>query len=472
VTSGALAAVLLAATATDRVDPSEVRQPWGVVEGLTQFRGNTTHTFYGTGPMPSRPRVLWRFPKDEPMCSISKVGQTDKLWCGTGWTGQPVVYERADGVTEIIFGAFDKRIHFLDAASGRRLRADFPANDIFKGSVSLDPDGYPLLYAGARDNRLRVIALDRPRPRQLFALRSGDYRGIYDNDWDGNPSVVGGVLFEGGENGILFAVDLARGYDERGKVRVEPEVLATVPGWTRDLVRRAGDHKANIESSVAILGDRLYFTNSLGRVVGLDISRIREGVAPVVFDFWAGDDIDASIVIDETGMLYVAAELERDLPRAAEVRQLFKLDPTRPDDPVVWSVPAPAMPGDPKGGGLWSTPALGDGVIYATSQSGYLFVVDTTSGKVVWSEFIARKLWSSPALVDGKLLVASCGKRNLHLYDVREPRRPVSLWRMKLGKSACIDSTPAVWRGRIYIGTWEGFVYAVGDAPALAGVTP
>ena len=49
---------------------------------------------------------------------VAPVGGEDKVWCGGGWTGQPLVWERPDGVTEVIFGAYDKHIHFVDAATG------------------------------------------------------------------------------------------------------------------------------------------------------------------------------------------------------------------------------------------------------------------------------------------------------------------------------------------------------------------
>ena len=42
------------------------------VVGLTMFRGNSTRTYYGEGPVPSNPRVLWRFPTGRPMCAISR----------------------------------------------------------------------------------------------------------------------------------------------------------------------------------------------------------------------------------------------------------------------------------------------------------------------------------------------------------------------------------------------------------------
>jgi len=89
-------------------------------------------------------------------------------------------------------------------------------------------------------------------------------------------------------------------------------------------------------------------------VQGWDLSGFAEGRQPTrVFRFWAGDDVDASVVVDEEGMLYVGAEYERATARSREVGQVFKLDPSRPDDPLVWSV----HDRDTIPSGIWARPA-------------------------------------------------------------------------------------------------------------------
>ncbi len=151
------------------VPGSTVGQPWGSVEGLTTFRGNPTRTYYGTGPISDSPTVQWTYP-DNGMCSeATNFGETT-VWCGIGWTGQPLVWERPDGRTELIVGAFDNAIHFVDAETGEPLRSRFVTGGHVKGSESLDPDGYPLLYSGSRDHKLRIIALDREEPTELWSL--------------------------------------------------------------------------------------------------------------------------------------------------------------------------------------------------------------------------------------------------------------------------------------------------------------
>ena len=56
------------------VDPTSVGQPWGEeVRGLLTFRGNPTRTYYGEGPVPRNPRVVWSYP-GQSMCGNTQLG--------------------------------------------------------------------------------------------------------------------------------------------------------------------------------------------------------------------------------------------------------------------------------------------------------------------------------------------------------------------------------------------------------------
>jgi outer membrane protein assembly factor BamB len=442
------------------VPGATVFQPWGAVEGLTMFRGNPTRTFYGTGPVPDGVDVLWRFP-DQAMCSNSPIGGVDKIWCGTGWTGQPVVWERPDGITEVIFGAYDKYVHFLDAATGERTRPDFFAGDIIKGSVVLDPDGYPLLYVGSRDSRYKVVALDRESPVELWGLEASSVRGRWNNDWDSSAVIIDDMLLEGGENSWWFAVKLNRNWDETGQVTVEPDIVYQTPVWTDELVRAVGNQHS-VESSTTVHGDTAYFATGAGRVMGINISDVATSNDPVVFDFWMGDDVDATIVTDSAGMLYVAAEIDLNTTRGAEIGQLAKLDPSNPEDPLVWSLGIPGANG--VAGGIWATPALTGSVLYVLTNPGEVLAVDAENGDVLWRDDVGAHAWSSPVIVDETLVVAVDCETNsgFRAYDIADPRHPVVEWE-SLVTGGCIESTPAVWGGRLFVGSRDGYFYALGE---------
>lgn len=449
----------LPARQPDTVPYWTVGRPWGSVAGLTMFRGNPSRTFYGTGPLPSRPGEAWRHP-ESPMCSSSSVGGESSVWCGMGWTGQPVVYERDDGVTELIFGAYDRAVHFVDAETGAELRPPFTTGDIIKGSVTLDPDGFPLLYFGSRDNKLRILALDRETPEQIWALDADEVNGIWNNDWDGNPVIVDDILYEGGENGWFFAYELNREIDSGGLVRVSPRRLLALPGYDDELIALSG-RNVSIESSVAVFDQTVYFTNSGGRVVGIDVSDIRRGEARIVFDYYAGGDIDATPVLDDEGHLYVSIEHEPDemdvteRERNREVGQLVKLDPGSAGEPRVWGIDLVSGSGD---SGLWSTPALHAGMLYVNTHTGDLIAVDTRSGEIVWSEPVGFHSWSSPAVVDETLVVATC-TGEIRGYSLADPGAPARLWAVQASPS-CLEATPAIWKGAIYIGSRDGYIRA------------
>lgn len=440
------------------VDPMMVGRPWGdTVAGVLTFRGGPTRTYYGEGPVPTEPEVRWRFP-DGVMCSMSTADGVTKEWCGSGWTGQPSVFER-DGRTWVAFGAYDGRVHLLDADSGDRLLPDFPTGDIIKGSVTIDPDGFPLLYTGSRDNLFRVVALDRDRPTELWSLSADAVSPtLWNNDWDGSALVVDDYLFEGGENSQLHVVKLNRTYGPDGMVRVDPELAFNAPGWDDELLAAVGDNEVSIEGSVAISGDTLYFANSGGLVQGWDIAGLAEGVEPTrSFRFWTGDDTDATVVVDEEGMLYVASEYERETARSRDVGQIMKLDPTRPADPVVWAVPDR----DTTPGGVWATPALYRDLVVVATNAGEVLGLDRATGELRWTIDLPGPTWQSPVIVDDVLIQGDCDGV-LHGYDVSDTDvRPPELWTVVL--DGCIESTPVVWKGRIYLGTRGGQFFAIGD---------
>ncbi len=459
-TSGPATTTTTSSTTTTTTEPPIIGAPHGSVTGLTMFRGNPSRTYYGDGSIPIDLDVLWRFP-DAPMCGISAVGGEQKQWCGSGWTGQPVVWERPDGVTEVIFGAYDKQIHFLDAATGERTRPDFPMGDIIKGSVTLDPDGYPLLYSGSRDPDFKIIALDRDVPTLLWTLNASGVPGMWNNDWDSNPAIVDGVMYQGGENSWWYAVELNRDHDENGLVTVDPEIVFDTPAFSDQTVAAVG-RQQSVENSTAIFQDRAYFANSAGRVVGVDIEPLPDGEASIVFDYWVGDDVDATIVIDDAGDIYVSAEVDHATRRAGEIGQLVKLDPDSPHDPVVWGVPVPSRNG--LDGGIWATPALVDDVLFVPTNPGDLLAVDIATGEIVWSDDIGAHAWSSPVHVDGRLLIAvNCDTAAaLRVYDVADPRDPAILSEVSFS-GGCIESTPAVWGGHVFVGSRDGFFYALGE---------
>ncbi|MFP5332490.1 MAG: PQQ-binding-like beta-propeller repeat protein [Acidimicrobiia bacterium] len=87
--------------------------------------------------------------------------------------------------------------------------------------------------------------------------------------------------------------------------------------------------------------------------------------------------------------------------------------------------------------------------------------VDSATGELVWEDTVGFHAWSSPAVVEGRLLIATCDPPGLRSYDLSDPRQPQLEWTIPAA-DGCIESTPAVWKGRIYVGSRDGFLRAYG----------
>jgi outer membrane protein assembly factor BamB len=138
----------------------------------------------------------------------------------------------------------------------------------------------------------------------------------------------------------------------------------------------------------------------------------------------------------------------------------MKLDPSRPDDPLVWSF-AVTEPGAEGAGGMWATPALYGEMVYVATNYGDLIGIEAETGRERWRIHLPGPTWSSPVPVDDVLLQGDCGG-TLHAFDISRPfREPPELWSISLG--SCIESTPSVLDGMIWVGTRGGGLYGIGD---------
>ena len=136
---------------------------------------------------------------------------------------------------------------------------------------------------------------------------------------------------------------------------------------------------------------------------------------------------------------------------------MIKLDPSKPSDPLVWKL-------DDRGNvpaGVWGTPALYKDIAIFDTTGGDVLGVDRETGAERWRFHLpGNETWQSPVVVDDVLLIGDC-TGDLHAYDVADTNAtPTRLWTVEVG--GCIESTPAVWKGRIYFGTRAGGVHAFG----------
>ena len=111
---------------------------------------------------------------------------------------------------------------------------------------------------------------------------------------------------------------------------------------------------------------------------------------------------------------------------------------------------------------IWATPALYEGFLYVATHPGELLVVDTLEGEVVFRDDVGWHAWSSPVISGDMLVVATdcVDGAALRGYSLSEPSEPNPIWEVA-NTGGCIESTPTVWGGRIYVGSRDGYFYAM-----------
>lgn len=147
----------------------------------------------------------------------------------------------------------------------------------------------------------------------------------------------------------------------------------------------------------------------------------------------------------------------------------------------------------PTGGAVYSSPAVVNGIVYVASQSHFLFALDAKSGSVIWHYGVGGS--SSPAVANG---VVYFGGDDGGLYAL-DARTGAVRWlfptgnpvksspvvtkdavyvasgplvfavnsatgkeRWRFAAKEPIDASPAVANGHLFIGSQDGYIYALG----------
>jgi len=80
---------------------------------VPMFRGNPSHTHYGTGPIADKLAVRWKY-KMGVYVSPAAAHRKERKWIGTGWTGTAIYVGG-----KVIIGSLDSKLYCFDAATGK-----------------------------------------------------------------------------------------------------------------------------------------------------------------------------------------------------------------------------------------------------------------------------------------------------------------------------------------------------------------
>jgi outer membrane protein assembly factor BamB len=370
-----------------------------VAGSMRMFRGNMAGTYYGSGKLAEKLRLVWKFRMSDFATTLKDKPVT---WGGTGWTGQTLKYG-----DYVYSGSVGGHFHCWEAKTGKLVWV-YAAQRMFKGSPCLYKNR---IYVPNVDNHIRC--LDATNGKVIW-----DWAGWA--DCDSSPRILDGKLYIGGEDGDLKCFDA-----ETGKLE-----------WKHGFGRGEGEEPGSegIECSLAIADNVAYFGHLDGHVRAFSLTEKKQ--------LWKtpklGLDIDASgLIIGDK--LYVGIE-------EGKAGTFFCLD--RATGKTVWSKSV--------GGGVWSSAAKFEKNVLVGGNGGKMYCFDAATGTEVWTYKAGHGIWSSPQVVDGKVMFGSYGQN----YEMLEAATGKSIWKFDMTDRS--HSGAAIEDGHIWVGGGSGHMYCFG----------
>ena len=455
--------------------------------GLITFRGNNYRDGGAFGTVDIKEQkleIIWEFD----IGSITT--QSGGYWPGIGWTGQPAIVEWSEdiqavmniknelkrpGLKEVIYASLDGNIYFCDLDTGEWTREPIRIGYPTKGSVSIDPRGYPLLYTGQGIGEngyetltpaYRIFSL--VDQSLLYEISGGDpdsFRDWPNFDSSGVLDIENDTFYEAGENGIIYKIKLNTEFNkDAGTISVNPEL-------TKYRYLNPFGDRIGIESSPVIYKNLMYCTDNNGMVMCINLNTLKaEWVAPTY------DDADSSPVLDVTDdgvFLYTGNEVDISGEFGDNEENIYDSTISKFNaltGELIWETKYPCKYNSVINGGVLGTPVVGKNdienlVIFGLAKSGgeymgRLVALDKSTGDEVWALDSEAYSWSSPTAIytpEGKSYILYCNfAGNMYLIEGTSGK---ILDRVSLG--ANIEGTPGVFNDMAVIGSYAKKIFGV-----------
>ncbi len=456
------------------------------IPGVLTFRGNNFRDAptYGTANITDKKlQVVWTR-------ATGDVYAEKSYWAGAGWTGQPLLvnWPKAtkeamglsqaqiddSGFVEVVYPVVDGKVYRLDLATGSDTKAPIDVGFAFKGTGSIDPRGYPLLYSGMGLNQngdktgeWRYRIFDLIQNKEVSGWNGSDPGAP--RDWGAFDSsalvnAATDTLIEPAENGLVYKVKLNAKFDPVART------VSVAPEFTKLNYSTPDSSRHGIESSAAAWRNLMVAGDNDGNIVCWDATTMQ-----VVWTRPTGDDTDATIVMEESDgvpYLYTGNEMDKrgegtNGAKAGPIT-IQKLDVRTGKQ--VWKYTIDAVYNYDVNGGLMATPVLGTGEVSdlvffniaktGSQARGTLVALDKKTGAVAWKRDLTHFGWSSPVLVTGtdghSYGIVGDSSGLLHLFN---PSTGADYSTLQLSKN--IEATPAVYGNMLVVGTYAKLLYGI-----------
>ncbi len=453
-------------------------EEYSTLEGVTCFRGNNYRDSASYGFADVREKKL------EKVWSVRN-GKID-IWTGTGWNGQPAIVKWSDEVKnimnifqgkkkkpdlkEVIYATLDGNIYFLDLDDGKPTRPAINVGSPHKGSVTVDPRGYPLLYAGqgipevaGKKIPIGYRIFNLINQKQLYFINGMDpdtfrYWGAFDSG-----AIIDArtdTFIECGENGILYSGKLNTSFQpDKKTISIKPELV-------KYRYHSPISTKIGTENSPAIYKNYIYYADNSGLFQCVDLNTLKPvWIRDVI------DDTDSTPALEETDdgvFIYTANEVDHHQQSGASY--IKKRDALKGG--LIWQQKIECTYDEHTNGGALASPVLGkneikDLVIYniaktdmKTKNGGTLIALDKKTGSVRWKVLMKYYSWSSPVAVYTKegtaYLLVSDSAGYMTLYEGATGKKLDSI-----PLEANIEASPAVYGDMAVVGTRGSKIWGI-----------
>ena len=455
------------------------------VPGVLTFRGNNYRSggAYGTPTITQKKlEIAWTK-------QIGEIRGEGSYWPGAGWTGQPLLVQWPkatkqamgldaalvddDSFVEVIYPVFEGKIHRLNLATGKPTKDPITVGWGFKGTGSIDPRGYPLLYAGQGLNDTNGT-IGPWRYRMFDLINNTEIGGIEGLDGDAPRDEWGAfdssalvnrqtdTLIEPAENGLIYKVKLNAAFDAAAKtVSIDPQI-------TKMTYEATTSRKHGVENSAVAYRNLMFAVDNDGNLFSWDATSLQ-----VLWMRNVGDDTDASIGLDATNegvFLYTGNEVDtrggEGGERIANIRKIDALSGRQ-----LWQYDIPAYYDPNVNGGVLGSPIIGSGptadmVIFNVARTtapreGDLVALDKATGGVIWRRHLTNYSWSSPTLLtaaDGaQYVVLPDSDGVVHLID---PQTGQDLSTLNLGGKNT-EATIAAFGDMLVVASYDRNIYGI-----------
>jgi len=392
---------------------------------------------------------------------------------GTGWTGQPIYIHWPDSLVrrfktdsialtehfsskEIIIASLCGNLYFIDFETGKPSRECYDAENVLKGTPSLNPTLNGQLYVGhgvQKTTPFGNFTFD------LFTHKTMSVSGRDKNAWkrwgayDSSPVAVGGFLFRPGENGTTYKYYIADNqYHLHSTLRYSLTKAKRSPG---------------IESSMAVCRNYGYIADNAGNIICLNLNNLKP-----VWHYANHDDTDATPVVDEEdGVPFVYTGCEVDRRGSSGISYFVKLNGLTGE--LVWedtvSCHKVSVGGKILDGGMYSSPLLGERdckdlifTNFSVNQggvAGYFTAIDKSDGRIVYQTKTKRYCWSSPvAFYRGEEMFVFVADTGGNVYLIKGKTGEI-VASTKIGRN--FESSPVVVEDKVVIGSRGNKIYKI-----------